>query len=332
MGGGGGPFGKVTDSLGITNHEGQRQDQKRADELARQSIEATKLNIAFQREQFEFQKEQYNDWNAIYGDLQKNLGDFYKNMSADTEIAKIDTNLSLQLQNIAQEYSAASRDLQRQTAQSGIEGSGIVGAMQTQMAQSQAQDRSQARTMADIEKSNADELVAQKQMGFLGLGLGQGTAMLGTMTSQAGNVGSAYGLQAGTAAGLSNNYMQRGMFREDNNNILNKTFTSFGTSFGQSMGQGLGGGAAGGILSDIRLKENLKLIANVEGFNIYEWDWNKEALELGLQGKAKGVIAQELLQHNENLVLKHSANYLMVDYAKLPDKVKQEIGGNYEHS
>lgn len=328
MGGGGGLIGKATDFVGITNHKGQKQDQERADSMANSSIAATQANIEIQREQLQFLKDQYADWQDVYGDLQKNLGDYYKGLSVDGEKLKIDTNLSFTLQALATEYAQAEKDTKRQMAQAGIEGSGIQAASQMLTNNAYASERARARAQADVEKTNAGDIVAQKQMGFLGLGLGQGQALLGNMTNQAGNAGNAYNSAASIGANLSSNYMQRGMTRENSNNILNKTFTSFGTSFGPTMGEGAGGGLLGSMMSDYRLKDNLTLIDTIDGFNIYEWEWNNIAKDLfNYSGKAKGVIAQELLQHHSDKVRHHKSNYLMVDYTKLPTSVQNQVKG-----
>ena len=337
MGGGGGLIGKATDFVGITNHKGQKADEQRANSMANSSIAATQANIEMQREQLQFLKDQYADWQDVYGDLQKNLGGYYKGLSVDGEKLKIDTNLSFTLQELATEYAQAEKDTKRQMAQAGIEGSGIQAASQTLTNNAYASERARARAQADVEKTNAGDIVAQKQIGFLGLGLGQGTAMLGTITQQSGLAGNAYGQLASTAAGLSGNYMQRGWGREQSNISFNREnynrlmhnnmMDSFQTSFGQTMGQGMGGGLMG-MMSDFRLKDKLKFIETVDSFNIYEWEWNNIAKDLfSYSGKARGVIAQELLQHHSDKVRHHKSNYLMVDYTKLPISVQNQVKG-----
>ena len=341
MGSGGGLIGKATDFVGITNHKGQKQDQQRADNMANSSMAATQANIEMQREQLQFMKDQYADWKAVYGDIQKNLGDYYKNMSKDTEIAKINTNLSFNLQALATEYGAAEKQIQRQMMQAGLAGSGVQAAANTQTTNLYASDRAKARAQANLEISNAPDTVAQKQMGFLGVGLGQGQGLLSNMTAQAGNAGNAYNSAASIGANLSGNYMQRGWGREQSNisfnrenynRLMNNTMIdSFQNSFGSSFGQTMGGGMAGGLMgmmSDYRLKDNLTLIDTIDGFNIYEWTWNKTAkAEFNLSGKARGVVAQELLQNHSDKVQRHTSNFLMVDYAKLPESVQVEIKG-----
>ena len=337
MGSGGGLIGKATDFVGITNHEGQKADEQRADSMANSSMAATQANIEMQREQLQFMKDQYADWQGVYGDIQKNLGDYYKNMTKDTEITKINTNLSFNLQALATEYGVAEKQIQRQMMQAGLAGSGVQAAANTQTTNVYASDRAKARAQANLEITNAPDTVAQKQIGFLGIGLGQGQALLGNMTSQAGNAGNAYNAAASTGVNLSGNYMQRGWGREQSNISFNREnynrlmhnnmMDSFQTSFGQTMGQGMGGGIMG-MMSDYRLKDNLVLVETLDGFNIYTWEWYKIAKdEFNLSGKARGVIAQELLQNHSDKVQRHTSNFLMVDYAKLPESVQLEIKG-----
>jgi hypothetical protein len=81
---------------------------------------------------------------------------------------------------------------------------------------------------------------------------------------------------------------------------------------------GLGGSlGAASILatSDKRLKENIRLIGFLKGFNIYSWDWNTLAQTLGLKGKSFGVIAQEVIKTRPDAVV--DDGYLKVNYELL---------------
>lgn len=69
--------------------------------------------------------------------------------------------------------------------------------------------------------------------------------------------------------------------------------------------------------SDPRLKENINLIGNKNGFNIYTWDWNQLANdELELTGSSEGVMADEV-----NAVMPEAVEYrdgfMSVDYAMI---------------
>lgn len=68
-------------------------------------------------------------------------------------------------------------------------------------------------------------------------------------------------------------------------------------------------------ISDVRLKENVEFVGkNQQGFNIYKWDWNDKANQLGEVGSDVGVLAQELLETHPKKVSLHDSGYYQVDY------------------
>lgn len=70
------------------------------------------------------------------------------------------------------------------------------------------------------------------------------------------------------------------------------------------------------IFSDIRLKENVEFVGrNQNGFNIYKWDWNDKANELGKVGSDVGVLAQELLETHPERVSVNDSGYYQVNYS-----------------
>ncbi len=76
------------------------------------------------------------------------------------------------------------------------------------------------------------------------------------------------------------------------------------------------GGASIAKYSDIRLKTNIKQIARQNGINIYSWDWNKEAEQLGLTGEGQGVMAHEVAKTHPEYI-EEKDGYIMVDYNQL---------------
>jgi len=70
--------------------------------------------------------------------------------------------------------------------------------------------------------------------------------------------------------------------------------------------------------SDERLKENIKPIGKSEnGHNVYTWDWNDKAKELGVNDPTTGVLAQEVMKYMPEAVSKHANGYYMVNYGVL---------------
>jgi hypothetical protein len=73
-------------------------------------------------------------------------------------------------------------------------------------------------------------------------------------------------------------------------------------------------GAGAGIYnkSDERLKTNIQLVDNVNGHNIYTWDWKEQDY-----GYNKGVIAQEILVSVPEAVTMMDNGYYAVNYNML---------------
>ena len=87
---------------------------------------------------------------------------------------------------------------------------------------------------------------------------------------------------------------------------------------GQSAQQSAGQAAmAAAMMSDIRVKENLKKLDTVDGINIYRFDYINGAKN------QVGVIAQEMQEKCPECVV--DGDILRVDYSKLPEKVQARI-------
>ena len=69
--------------------------------------------------------------------------------------------------------------------------------------------------------------------------------------------------------------------------------------------------------SDTRLKENITYLGKDKGYNIYSWDWNSKAKELGVNTPAIGVLAQEVKEINPDAVMLDKSGYYKVNYGAL---------------
>lgn len=195
-------IGKVTDTLGLTDNEGEENAAKNASNASAQSYALSKEAIAFQ-------KEQYADWKAVYGDIQENLGDYFKKLTPEKITA-------LGLQNQEMEYKRAKTLIEEDFAQRGLNNSGMEMAVKSNLTFSNAEARAKIRT-------GADEEVANQKLGFLGVGLGQGTQMLGLINS-ASNTGVA------AATNLAGAYLgQQTQLSGNNTSAMNDLV---GTGFG----------------------------------------------------------------------------------------------------
>lgn len=84
---------------------------------------------------------------------------------------------------------------------------------------------------------------------------------------------------------------------------------------GQLANLGLGIGSLA-VFSDIRLKENIKPVGELNGHKWYTWDWNDNANDLGFYGKGEGVMAHEVAQYMPDAI-GTAEDYLIVDYSKI---------------
>ena len=70
--------------------------------------------------------------------------------------------------------------------------------------------------------------------------------------------------------------------------------------------------------SDERLKENIKPIGKSEnGHNLYTWNWNDKAKELGVNDPTTGVLAQEVKKYMPEAVIEDENGYYRVNYGVL---------------
>ena len=101
-------------------------------------------------------------------------------------------------------------------------------------------------------------------------------------------------------------------------NLINPLLSgSQGNTYQQGAGLGDIGALASGIgamamgFSDIRLKENIKLVGKKGKFNIYEFNYKK------LKQKFRGVMAHEVQDIKPDAVIKDDSGFYKVDYSKL---------------
>ena len=67
-------------------------------------------------------------------------------------------------------------------------------------------------------------------------------------------------------------------------------------------------------MSDARLKENIKHVEQIDGINMYTWDWKEPAISSPMN---YGVIAQEIAETHPEAIVTGDHGYMMVDYSKL---------------
>lgn len=292
-GGLGGIVGKATDFVGLTDYKGQEAAQNNASQAASQATATAQAQLSFS-------KEQYADWKAVYGDIQKNLGDYYENLSGDSMAAQ-------QLSAQAREYADAYRKVNQQLAQRGISQSGIAAAQDVAMVSQSANTRAGIR-------AGAEDLVRTKQAGFLQLGLNSQASLLSNIGSSSNSLMQGYQYQSGQQ------YSTYASLRDSNAATMSGLTGGLakGGAFDSVTGA-VGGGVSSlmGMFSDVRLKNNIKLLGIRNGYNIYSWEWNDKAKSLGIDTEPNtGVLAQELL-YTDAVHIDTDTGYYKVDYTKL---------------
>lgn len=195
----------VTDALGLTDTEGAEDAQRAANASSKEAV-------ALARENLEFQKEKYADWESVYGPIQENLGKYFSDLGSENVVA-----LGLREQQIAHQRS--SQQIKQNLARRGLGDSGFEAYVESSAELANEQKRAEIR-------ATADQSVAQQQMGFLGLGLGQGTQMLGLANSASGLAVNALGQQAG----IHNN--QFGSINANNGAMLRQIYSDASTTAG----------------------------------------------------------------------------------------------------
>jgi hypothetical protein len=207
----GGIVSSITDAIGLTDHEGQRRAQANAAQAAENANELS-------RENMEFQKQQYEDWKNIYGDIQENLGQYYKNLGPERI-----TTLGLQQQQRA--YQDTQSKIKQTLAQRGIGDSKYEGYLQTVV------DSQNNIQRANI-RASAEENVIKQQMGFLGLGLGQGQSLLGNINNATNTGVNSFSNQASMYSGQANNLAQH------NSSLIRNIYDDASSYIGLKLGGG----------------------------------------------------------------------------------------------
>lgn len=108
-------------------------------------------------------------------------------------------------------------------------------------------------------------------------------------------------------------------------NAANNAMWSNLTSLGSSALGAAGNVGSAALLSDRRAKENIEKVDEIDGYNIYTFNY-KDEYELP-QGKRAGVIAQEIQDINPDAIVENinGTEFMGVDYSKLPATVQEKI-------
>ena len=206
--------------------------------------------------------------------------------------------------------------------------------IQNQMQLANMMDQNQQGAMANLGNIQQGAM-AQFNPAMMGQ---QATAMYGqtiggptTLTdsssqSSGGSTSSNSSNNFGMNTGQSNSIGMNNSFSNGMNVGMNQS-GGFNNAFGNSAGNGtssssewnvdgqaLGAAAMAMGASDIRLKKNVEHVEQIDGVNMYTWDWKDPELSWPMN---YGVIAQEVADTHPEAVFEGDHGYLMVDYSKL---------------
>lgn len=179
----------------ISSSSAARTSSAAASEAAAASKKAAKLQYQVSMAQLDFAKQQYNEWQGIFGPIEQNLSSYYKNLSSDTFAA-------LGIQNIEQEYTRSREQLDTAMAKRGITDSGANAAGLTELENSRMLGRAQVRAQAPTQ-------VANQQLGFLAIGLGQQAQLQQDISNAYSNQIGVLGQQVSNNLNQSNMYSQQ---------------------------------------------------------------------------------------------------------------------------
>lgn len=284
--------GKFTDAIGITNN---KQTERAAQSIRQEADRAA----GFQQQALDYLKQTQ----APVLEAQKaglgRLGEM-ANKGVNPYQLKTEGQLLAGIENspLYQSIMSGLGDaeesiLRNQSATGGFRSGGTqqnLGRLATQTKTNALLNAFQNRQQQDINQAGFNQQAFQNQLGLENTIQG--------MPNYVGNV-------ANLTTGIGNTLAQ--------GNVAAAQARLQGSQANQ---QGLLGLAGLGLkaFSDRRLKENLQSAGKENGFNVYTWDWNKEAKEkLGLTGSGRGVIADEVKRIKPEAVTSLSG-YDTVDY------------------
>jgi hypothetical protein len=220
----------------------------------------------------------------------------------------------------AEQYQAAMAPIQAQyqtnLANQGAQfgGAGQLGSARQALAGTQlagqnqaAQMQAAAQVMRDL---NQQRLQAGQALGQLGGNYLQGG--LGAKQAQYGFATAPTDFLTNTM-GKGGAYVPSGLYTSPYPN-QQSTQTSQNMGIGDLINSVLG---LWGLFSDSRLKENIKPAGNIEGLNVYTYNYK------GDKKSRFGVMAQELKDTKySNAVKMHDSGYYVVDYGRLPESIR----------
>lgn len=254
----------------------------------------------------------------------QNLGDQFGNYTFNVEAsdaarqAAQDAVYNQYMERLSPHFEQQTDDLQTRLANQGLGvGTEAYQRAMTDLLQEQNDATNQAAYQSVLAGQNAYTQDLQNQIAAGGFGNAAQQAYINQLLSALAGSASQYDIQSDIYAarqGLAAAQQQAQQQAYNNRAGLISSLIS-----GSSSGAGAYYGTK--AASDKRLKENINKLDEVNGINIYEFNY------IGDDKRQVGVIAQEMQEKCPECVIENYENsgYLGVDYSKLPDSVQQKI-------
>lgn len=278
---------------------GMYMSHKQKKKAAKQQDAANSMSeeeIALQREGLDFSKQQYSDWQEKFDPAyDKMMSEIDQGITPDYAAIAGDVNSS---------FDTAQGMERRQMQRYGIKpGDGAARHSEREYGIKRSTAHSGIRNQA---RQASKGILFDRYKGVT-------NSLQGVQTSLSGQVGNSYG-----RTGAAQSDYARNLNNQSNNtyNRADDDAAGMGAAIGGVDWKGIWGSVKG--WSDARLKENVQLLGVHDGKNIYSWDWNDDALDVGVKGPTIGVMAQEHM--DSGFVSTGDDGYLRVDYNGLFDR------------
>lgn len=254
----------------------------------------------------------------------QNLGDQFGNYTFNVEAsdaarqAAQDAVYNQYMERLTPQFEQQTSDLATSLANKGLSvGSEAYQRAMNDLQQKQNDATNQAAYQSVLAGQNAYSQDIQNQIAAGGFGNQAQQSYINQLLSSLAGSSSGYDVQSDIYAarqGLAAAQQQAKQQAYNNRAGLVGSLISGASSAG---GAYYGAQAA----SDKRLKENISKLDEVDGINIYGFNY------VGDDKRQIGVIAQEMQEKCPECVIENYENsgYLGVDYSKLPDSVQQKI-------
>lgn len=261
------------------------------------------------------------------------------------------------LAGLSQSYAEARKQLEGTLAQRGLSDSGVGVSALGQSYNQEAMAKANALGISNQQAIAQSDALRQQQMSIAGtiyntdlqtantaygIQSGLDTAQLqNTLNANQQNISNLTtmsGVSQGVYGGSQNYLSQAGTTANQTASTAGSTAVGIGNMQSQyaqaqisasaaetsalygAVGSGIGAYAGYNKLSDFRFKNNIKYVETIDGVRYYTWEWNdfaKEYLNGDKLYEPYGVIAQELIVTNPELVFIDDNGYMFVDYSGL---------------